>query len=326
MVQIVGCCHPKARNNAYVGPQLTQKRMRSEWMHLRGLPLLDNHDKRKQVGRILEAWVDGEDQLWIRAEVDESTAMGAETARRIRSGEYRGLSLGMRHGVDDTLQTQSSSSNSASSSASSREPGWEGVREVFWSNIEEVSVCERGKWPNTVLHSHFSEDPDLAPSASKENNNNNNANDSGITLFLSLPAAAAASENNKKSSGQSDNPTQPKPACITTDTSSKPLTPFADSFQKFYHQHQQQRKVKMSEQSVPMSTESSSTPTTAATLPVPDATTTPNSKGHPSPLPRETDGRFSAYLSTRGASFLCVCVCVCIILTFVFFFSVCLCV
>ncbi len=34
MVQIVGCCHPKARNNSYVGPQLTQKRMQSEWMHL----------------------------------------------------------------------------------------------------------------------------------------------------------------------------------------------------------------------------------------------------------------------------------------------------
>ncbi len=308
MVQIVGCCHPKARNNAYVGPQLTQKRMQSEWMHLRGLPLLDNHDKRKKVGHILEAWVDGEEQLWIRAEVDETTAMGAETARRIRSGEYRGLSLGMRHGVDETRRTQSSSSNS---SAEKIESGWEGVREVFWSNIEEVSVCERGKWPNTVLHSHFSEDPDLAPAC--QETDSTKADDSGITLFLSLSTSATTSENNnKKSSSQSDNPTQAKPACINTKITEPPLTPFVDSFQKFYqnhHHHQHhQRKLKMSEQSVPIPNESSSTPpTTAAIPPVPAAATnTDNSKGRPSPLPRETDGRFSAYLSTRGASFLCV--------------------
>ena len=74
MVKIVGCCHPKARSQGYVGPQLTQSRMDASWKALRGRPILDNHDRHRRVGRVLDAWVDGEQQLWIMADVDESTS------------------------------------------------------------------------------------------------------------------------------------------------------------------------------------------------------------------------------------------------------------
>ena len=165
MVKIVGCCHPKARPNNYVGPQLTQKRMedmQKAWKdmkesctRLRGCPILDNHDASRRVGKVLDAFVDAEQQLWIVADVDEGTPMGQEVAERIRSGEYRGLSLGMMHGIDRRPGHMASQAQKGRC----EENGWEEVQSVRWSNIVEVSVCPEGKYPNTVLHSHFSKDP-----------------------------------------------------------------------------------------------------------------------------------------------------------------------
>lgn len=191
MVRIVGCCHPKARNNDYVGPQLTWDRMRESWHQLKGRPILDNHDVARKVGQVMDAWVDAERQLWIMAEIDENSPMGQQVAQRIRSGEYRGLSLGMDHGVMQRMTGGGGNSNECTSRGSDRhatEEGWEGVERVCWSTITEVSVCEKGKYPNTVLHSHFSQNPAVG----------DHGESSGVLLSVTAPGGSETCETGKK--------------------------------------------------------------------------------------------------------------------------------
>ena len=151
MVRFVGCCHPKVRDPSYVGPQLTERRMAFAQQMLSkrpGTPIMDTH-KGVVLGQVHQFWVDGEQQLWLRAEVDESTALGLELAKKIRSGEYRGLSLGMDHSVvrrdRRTRSTKASAGDVDDDDDIDGGPEWDGVSEVLWSSITEVSVCPRGK-------------------------------------------------------------------------------------------------------------------------------------------------------------------------------------
>lgn len=166
MVRIIGCCHPKARDDGYVGEQLTWERMQQVANDLPGTKILDTHFKNLQVGKIRRSWIDGERQLWVLGEIDETTAAGRRVAQLIRSGKYRGLSLGMTHGVAFNLQNPSCKSETTAlsrgggvdghASTNNQQKDWANVKHVYWSEITEVSVCEEGKYPNTVLHTWFS--------------------------------------------------------------------------------------------------------------------------------------------------------------------------
>lgn len=155
MVYFVGCCHPKAYPNRHRGPELSRGRMLKAWASMRGRPILDNHQRHRQVGAILDAWMDGEDQLWIRAHVDESTEMGLQVAKLITSGIYKGLSLGMDHGVVEKSGRRGKG-GSVLSLLPQDEFDWSDVEDVVWSEITEVSVCPEGKYPNTTIHTWFS--------------------------------------------------------------------------------------------------------------------------------------------------------------------------
>lgn len=315
MVCIVGCCHPKARPEGYVGEQLTWGRMRNSWKSLIGRPLLDNHNTGRKVGRVLDAWVDGQQQLWIRAEVDEGSAMGRQVAQQIRSGEYQGLSLGMSHGV----VTDSTASCSGSDPS---QGDWDTVREVLWSDITEVSVCPRGKYPDTVLHTYFSEDPDQSGSP-------------GSVLGLSLALAVSSQQTTPTDAGKNNTGKRghkPLAAGGSINKSRQSRRVFEDSvFTGFFPPNHlclpsisSTTTTTMSNQATPPATTVASTPglaspsttTTAGATTVP-ATTTPSSQApatgtaakglstgipsRPDPLPRQADGRFAPYVSGTSA-------------------------
>lgn len=174
----VGCCHPKAREPGYVGPQLTRERMERVWPRLVGCPLLDNHKHgNAPIGRVVSARVDGEHQLWIQGQIDESTPEGARVAALIRSGEYGGLSLGMQHRI---VSRASGAPPRAPPPGEEVEAGWEDVEAVVWSDVFEISVCPKGKYPNTHLFFTFaSEDA-------------SEGGDGGITLVLDAAPPAGA--------------------------------------------------------------------------------------------------------------------------------------
>lgn len=182
-LRFVGCCHPSAREAGYVGPQLTWERMQRAWPKLVGCPILDNHRQgQAPIGKVVDAWVDGKRQLWVRGQIDESTSEGARVAGLIRAKKYRGLSLGMQH---MTLK-QGAERSSRASEDGEVEQGWEDVSEVEWSDIVEVSVCEKGKYEHTVLHSFFSDNAPVGAPPTSVSDGEGGA----FTLFLDSSAPA----------------------------------------------------------------------------------------------------------------------------------------
>lgn len=110
--------------------------------------------------------MDGENQLWVRGRIHESTPEGRNVAERIRNGTYAGLSLGMTHSVFRKPRPQSAGSGERlqqgnSAAQDEDEDDWSNIMGVMSSSIEEVSVCEEGKFENTILATFFSKNPDL---------------------------------------------------------------------------------------------------------------------------------------------------------------------
>lgn len=153
MVYIVGCVHPKALHEGYVGPKLTKARMEKTAKGLTGRPILDTHKPGTSVGKVIRSWVDGEDQMYMVGVLDENSPMARVIAERIKNKQYVGLSLGMMHRV-----VPKESGIKVSCANREEDPEWDDVEWVIESHISEVSVCKKGKYPNTVLYTYFSQD------------------------------------------------------------------------------------------------------------------------------------------------------------------------
>lgn len=89
----VGIANPEGESDDHKGEELTKKELEQQCNNIVGLPMFDDHDYKKLIGRIAGSWLqDG--KLWILGKVNEATKCGKEVYDKIKSGEYRGLSLG----------------------------------------------------------------------------------------------------------------------------------------------------------------------------------------------------------------------------------------
>jgi hypothetical protein len=169
-LRFVGCCHPKAKDDGNPqdrrGEQLTLSRMQAAVKQLKeGKQILDNHHPDRVVGRVYDAWIDPQKQLWVLGWVDDSTPVGKEVAECVRQKKYLGLSLGMVHSVLRNPRFVPGAHQRTATTAGASSPGqwdeddWSDVFEVTSSTVTEVSLCENGKYEHTFLATFFSKNP-----------------------------------------------------------------------------------------------------------------------------------------------------------------------
>jgi len=134
MVCLVGVAHPEGMPETYNGFYMTQSEIESHVSRKPRLPVFDEHDRSKLVGEVFN-WVTGENgEMIVAIEIPEDTPQQRETAALVRSGKYKGLSLGCRHKVDPY------------------------TKKVLSSEAMEVSVCEEGDIEGTEIYTFHSKD------------------------------------------------------------------------------------------------------------------------------------------------------------------------
>ncbi len=89
----VGIANPEGEEDGHTGEELTKKELEEQYKDLAGLPMFDDHDYKKLIGRISSSWID-HGKLWILGKVNETSKWGKEAYEKIKAGTYGGLSLG----------------------------------------------------------------------------------------------------------------------------------------------------------------------------------------------------------------------------------------
>jgi len=100
---IVGPASGVGKDDGHTGEELTDRELREQQSRVVGLPMFDDHNYKKLIGRIAGTFMkDG--RLWIVGKVNEETKWGKEAYEKIKSGTYGGLSLGTFGVKDDKTE------------------------------------------------------------------------------------------------------------------------------------------------------------------------------------------------------------------------------
>jgi len=153
-LQFVGCCHPrgtKDKNGSDNPFLLTEDELRRECGRLPGMVIYDRHELDKPVGLIKEAYIDGDGKLLIKG-IFSDTDLGRNARKDLVTGVFKGLSLGCRHLYDKSS------------------------KQVKYSKIDEVSVCEEGELPGTLIYTYASRNPPSSSSLSSGSGVDGSAN------------------------------------------------------------------------------------------------------------------------------------------------------
>lgn len=90
---LVGIVNPRGKKDGHKGEELTESELREQCSSIVGLPMFDDHNYKKLVGRIAGSFLrDG--KLWIVGKINDTTKYGKDVWNKIQTGEYGGLSLG----------------------------------------------------------------------------------------------------------------------------------------------------------------------------------------------------------------------------------------
>lgn len=90
---IVGPATGEGKVDGHGGEELTMKELKTQQKSVVGLPMFDNHNYKKLIGRIAGSFID-KGRLWIIGKVNEDTKHGKKAYKKIQTGEYGGLSVG----------------------------------------------------------------------------------------------------------------------------------------------------------------------------------------------------------------------------------------
>jgi len=86
---------PPPSDPNYNGAYLNEKDIKEKAANLKNLPLWIEHDKKTEVGRILQGWVDPQaGSMWALAEIDVSNIEGAMAAAAIKHNKLQDFSIG----------------------------------------------------------------------------------------------------------------------------------------------------------------------------------------------------------------------------------------
>lgn len=132
-LKFTGCCHPQgtlSKENFL----LTVDEIKRECSRLPGMIIYDRHDLDRPVGIIRESFIDQDGKLIISGMFNNDD-LGRKAKHELVTGIFKGLSLGCKHLYDNTEKTVKS------------------------SHVDEVSLCEEGQLPQTLIYTYASRNP-----------------------------------------------------------------------------------------------------------------------------------------------------------------------
>lgn len=131
VVAFVGCCHPEGDPNGSVSFNFTEREIPEHCKTTINVPvyLTHKHDL-GPVGRIAKAWLEN-GKMMVAGIIRDNTPAGKIASEGVLNGELKGLSLAVIHGM---LKNNSGKTT-----------------EILWKKIIDVSVCEEGDLPGTLI-------------------------------------------------------------------------------------------------------------------------------------------------------------------------------